>query len=130
MPTSLLASITETSAVSERMASKTSSTDTRPYPSTGRTVSWIVPCRSMAYRVFSTEGCSTAEVITWLPRSRLAATPPQQEVVPLAAAGGEDDLIFVSINAPSHLDPGLLKRLSGRSGVAVEGGRVPLLSLQ
>ena len=56
--------------------------------------------------------------------------PPQQEVVPLAAAGGEDDLIFVSIDAPSHLDPGLLKRLSGRPGVAVEGGRVPLLPLQ
>ena len=53
----------------------------------------------------------------------------EQIVVAFAAAGGEDDLPLVGADAPGHLAPGPFQGLSRLPGIAVEGGRIPLLPL-
>src|SRR5690348_4893004 len=88
VPTSLLAYIAVTSAVSSRSAAATASRLTRPSPSTGRYVT-LKPSRSNCSQVCSTAWCSMAVVTMWFPRRRADL---DGEVVRLGAAASEDDL--------------------------------------
>jgi hypothetical protein len=62
VPTSLLACMTLMAMVSGRMARRTSSGSTMPYPSTGRYVT-ATPRRSRACAVLSTAWCSMLDVM-------------------------------------------------------------------
>jgi hypothetical protein len=76
VPISLLACISDTSAVSGRIAARSASRSTRPRPSTPSTVTSQPSC-SRYFIGSSTALCSVAQVIRCLPLSRYMRAAPR-----------------------------------------------------
>ncbi len=74
-PVSLFAAMTETSAVSGRMAAAIASACTTPR-SSGATRVTVNPSRSRASAAWRTASCSIALTITWRPLKGTARAPP------------------------------------------------------
>jgi hypothetical protein len=78
VPISLLACITETSAVSRVMAAASAAGETMPLLSTMSNVE-VQPRRVSAFTVFSTASCSILEVMMWrLPLASAASAAPRR----------------------------------------------------
>ena len=96
VPISLLANMTDTSAVSSRMAAATSSTRTTPFSCTSSSVTSKPSLRSLS-SVCSTAWCSNfVDIRCFFPfASAVSGGGDDGLIVSLAAAGGEHDLARV-----------------------------------
>ena len=95
---------------------------TSPSPSTGSTVRrkpWVSSQRQTSV----TAGCSTAEVMMWLPRCPAGQGDALDGmVVALGAAAGEDHLVGLAAEQRRHLGAGGLDGALGRRAVGMAAG--------
>ena len=126
VPTSLLTSITDTTAVRSSTAAASASRSTTPVAGTASLATRKPSAASRSHDA-STPLCSNAVVTTPSPppaaRAR-AGRALHREVVGLGAAGGEHDLAGLGAEERRDLLPGLLERGLRRPGRRVAAARV------